>query len=219
MDTKYSYHHLTHDELMQRDVRGDYFILDDIANKEQLKTALESVGLKLRIGPVQSWIIYGDVLINRGVLLPFVTLLIIYALYYLHDGSQNFKTYATMRMHGYRFYNLFFLNIKSILLRWFLLAVGIGLISIGLLKWLGLDGQLEYFVSRLIVVDVLLWMILSISSLLSYFLLINMNVLLMIKGLKPYRLLHFINYATKLSMLFMLTFLILPNVNQMKKLE
>lgn len=57
------------------------------------------------------------------------------------------------------------------------------------------------------------------SSLLSYLLLINMNIPLMIKGLKPYRLLHFINYATKFSILFMLTLLILPNLNQMKKLE
>ncbi|ELK4629098.1 DUF1430 domain-containing protein [Staphylococcus pseudintermedius] len=218
MNTQYSYHPLTYNELMQRDVRGDYFILDSVAHTNQLKLALESVGLKVTIEPINRWMIYGDVLINRGVLLPFVTLLIIYSLYHLHERSQNFKTYATMRLYGFRFYNLFFLNIKSILLRWFFLAISVGLFSIGLLKWLGLDGQLEYFVSRLIVVDVLFWLILSISSLLSYFLLINMNVPLMIKGLKPYRLLHFINYATKLSMLFMLTLLILPNLNQMKKL-
>lgn len=115
MNTTYSYHHLTHDQLMQRDVRGDYFILDDIGNKEQLKVALESVGLKVRMGSVQSWMIYGDVLINRGLLLPFVTLLIIYLLYHLHYRSRNFKTYATMRLHGYRFFNIFFLNIKKIL--------------------------------------------------------------------------------------------------------
>lgn len=113
MNTTYSYHHLTHDQLMQRDVRGDYFILDNIANKEQLKTALESVGLKVSMGSVQSWMIYGDVLINRGLLLPFVTLLIIYLLYHLHYRSRDFKTYATMRLHGYRFFNIFFLNIKK----------------------------------------------------------------------------------------------------------
>ncbi|HGH0863162.1 TPA: DUF1430 domain-containing protein [Staphylococcus pseudintermedius] len=219
MNTTYSYHHLTHDQLMQRDVRGDYFILDNIANKEQLKTALESVGLKVRMGSVQSWMIYGDMLINRGVLLPFVTLLIIYLLYHLHYRSRNFKTYATMRLHGYRFFNIFFLNIKKTTIRWLVLAISVGLFSIGLLKWLGLDGQLEYFVSRLIVADILFWMILFISSLLSCILLIRIDIPLMIKGLKPYRLLRAMNHISKLSMLVLLTLLILPNLNQMKKLE
>ncbi|EIA4796912.1 DUF1430 domain-containing protein [Staphylococcus pseudintermedius] len=219
MNTTYSYHHLTHDQLMQRDVRGDYFILDDIGNKEQLKVALESVGLKVRMGSVQSWMIYGDVLINRGLLLPFVTLLIIYLLYHLHYRSRNFKTYATMRLHGYRFFNIFFLNIKKTTIRWLALAISVGLFSIGLLKWLGLDGQLEYFVSRLIVADILFWMTLSISSLLSCILLIRIDIPLMIKGLKPYRLLRAMNHISKLSMLVLLTLLILPNLNQMKKLE
>ncbi|WP_242449731.1 hypothetical protein [Staphylococcus delphini] len=219
MNTTYSYHHLTHDQLMQRDVRGDYFILDDIANNEQLKAALESVGLKVRMGSVQSWLIYKDVLVDQGVLLPFVTLLIIYLLYHLHYRSQNFKTYATMRLHGYRFFNILFLNIKKTIARWLILAISVGFLSIGLLKWLGLDGQLEYFVSRLIVADILFWGILSISSLLSCFLLIRIDIPLMIKGLKPYRLLRAMNHISKLSMLVLLTLLILPNLNQMKKLE
>lgn len=219
MNTTYSYHRLTHDELMQRDVRGDYFILDNIDNKDQLKATLESVGLKVRIGSVQSWLIYKDVLVDQGVLLPFVTLLIIYLLYHLHYRSQNFKTYATMRLHGYRFFNILFLNIKKTITRWFILAISVGLVSIGLLKWLGLDGQLEYFVSRLIVADILFWGILSISSLLSCILLIRIDIPLMIKGLKPYRLLRAMNHISKLSMLVLLTLLILPNLNQMKKLE
>ncbi|WP_449454184.1 hypothetical protein, partial [Streptococcus suis] len=78
MNTAYSYHHLTQDQLMQREVHGEYFILEKIANKGQMKTALKSVVLKVSIGFVQSWMIYGDLLINRGLLLPFVTLLIIY---------------------------------------------------------------------------------------------------------------------------------------------
>lgn len=219
MNTTYSYHRLTHAELMQRDVRGDYFILDNIDNKDQLKVALENVGIKVRIGSVQSWLIYKDVLVDQGVLLPFVTLLIIYLLYHLHYRSQNFKTYATMRLHGYRFFNILFLNIKKTITRWFILAISVGLVSIGLLKWLELDGQLEYFVSRLIVADILFWGILSISSLLSCILLIRIDIPLMIKGLKPYRLLRAMNHISKLSMLVLLTLLILPNLNQMKKLE
>ncbi|MFP4938137.1 DUF1430 domain-containing protein [Staphylococcus pseudintermedius] len=219
MNRSYSYQQLTLDDLMKRDVRGDYFILDSVANPHQIKAALESVGLKVAVVPIKRWMIYIDVLINRGVLLPFVTLLIIYILYHLYDRSKNFKTYATMRLHGYRFYNIFFLNIKKIVARWFLLAMGVSLFSIGLLKWLGLDGQLGYFISHLILADIWFWMILFISSLLSYILLVSMNVPLMIKGLKPYRLLHLINHVSKLSMLVLLTLLILPNFNQLKKLE
>ncbi|HHU6750916.1 TPA: DUF1430 domain-containing protein [Staphylococcus pseudintermedius] len=219
MNTTYSYHHLTHDELMQRDVRGDYFILDDIANTNQLKATLESVGLKVHIQRVASWLIYKNVLVNQGVLLPFVTLLIIYLLYNLHYRSQNFKTYATMRLHGYRFFNVFFLNIKKTIVKWLILSISVGLLSIGLLKWLGLDGQLQYFVSHLVVGDILFWCILSICSLLSCLLFVNMDVPLMIKGLKPYRILRAINHMSKLSMLILLTLLILPNLHQLKKLE
>ncbi|MDT0922854.1 hypothetical protein [Staphylococcus pseudintermedius] len=80
MNRSYSYQQLTLDDLMKRDVRGDYFILDSVANPHQIKAALESVGLKVAVVPIKRWMIYIDVLINRGVLLPFVTLLIIYTL-------------------------------------------------------------------------------------------------------------------------------------------
>lgn len=172
-------------ELMKTDMRGSYFIKGSKEDSEVLLSRLHHLGINGELGSMSHYGLFLDFISSSGLSFVLLSILLLYLLYYLHIRTRDFKTYAIQKLNGYNNSNIILGNFKQQLPYWFCLILISVLLTLSFLLLKGYSGHLFLFTTRLLILYLCFLAIITICSLLSYTLMLIVDIPQMIKGSDP----------------------------------
>ncbi|AKK59824.1 hypothetical protein EP54_14140 (plasmid) [Staphylococcus aureus] len=96
---------LTPSDLLNREIKGKYYIIGEHFNVEELTSELKKAGLTSEVEYINRNILFFELVIDNDLLVPFIFLGVLYLLYYLYDRGHHlkfmlFKSYMAFQLHA-----------------------------------------------------------------------------------------------------------------------
>ena len=207
------------DKLLEKEVKGKYYIVGNDFNHHKIIEALKGVGITSQIEELDRTILFLDLLLENNLFIPIISVFILYILYFLYDRSINLKLYAIQKLNGFSNSQIIYHGSKGRMLYWVTL-----IFVFFLTNWLLLyvNDWLEnpyIFLFRLMMITTCFILLLVTAWLLSYLLLLTIDINLMIKGKRAYKSMIFMGMFTKYLMIIILSILIVQNIETYKKVS
>ncbi|WP_426704242.1 DUF1430 domain-containing protein [Staphylococcus shinii] len=210
---KKGYQSINYEALLSKDVRGDYYIIGDTFNPNNLKQQLHKKGLEVTIYHINKPKLFISIISDKGLLYPIISLFFIYVLYFFHKTINTFKAYSIKQIHGYRLPKIILENTNKTLIYYCSLICISLLISLLLFKQFDIFYSNTAYLTRSFIGAVICFGIIFLIYTSSYILLVNNNIPQAIKGKKPYKFMHTVTIICKAFILFILVYLLIINLN------
>ncbi|PKE62216.1 DUF1430 domain-containing protein [Macrococcoides caseolyticum] len=207
------------EEVLKKDVRGNYFVKEKNIDNTNIQNSLLKLGIKSDIIKISPQILFISLIADNGLLFPILSLFIIYILYFLKKVCSNFKEIAIKKLNGYSNGNIIFEDFhKKILyyISFFAIFIFATILYLNLLEH---NSQITLFIKREVILYCLYLLIIIIISIISYFLVIKIDIPSLIKGQKPYKQLRIISTFTKCILLLVFSIIYIGNYNHLKELS
>lgn len=182
LNTQKEYQYLSYNELLKRDVKGDYFVKFNDFDGKLLKSTLASKGVDIEIFKMNKLMMALGIIVDMNLVIPFIAIAMIYLLYYLYDKNIKFKEYAIKTLHGYSLKHLWFEHMPRYIRYWTFLFIGQLIISVVVLRVTYYDGYLWLFIQRLFILFICFIVFIILLQMWTSILLLNMDISSMIKG-------------------------------------
>lgn len=220
LSTQKEHQYLSYNELLKRDVKGDYLVTES-SNFDQnlLKIELAHKGVDIEIFKVNKFMIALGTIADMNLIIPLIAIAMIYLLYYLYDKNMRFKEYAIKTLHGYSLKHLWFEHMPRYIRYWSFLFIGQLIISVVVLWVTYYDGYLWLFIERLFILFICFIVFLMLLQAWTYILLLNMNIGSMIKGKQHFKTIRLINTFAKCILLALLAIIIIQNFNTISEVK
>lgn len=217
-----NYQMIKYDELLTKDIRGNYFIVGKDFDANDINQQLQHIGIDSELYSINKLIIFLSIINDKGLIFPIISLLFIYLFYYFYNINMHFKSFAIKKLHGYSFLKIIFEDSKRIILYYCALSTIYSLILFIILLNLNLLDNLWIFTIRFIMAMLCFYCLLFLIRLISYLLYIRLNISQTLKGKKPYNLISTITMFCKICIIYILTLLIVHNIgifNSLKQIK
>lgn len=210
---------LTPSDLLNREIKGKYYIIGEHFNVEELTSELKKAGLTSEVEYINRNILFFELVIDNDLLVPFIFLGVLYLLYFLYDRGYNLKFYAIQKLHGFSTTRIIFHNIHIKIIYWLVLTTIFFIANILIIHIANLELDFLMFIRRFIVLLFVFACITTLLWLISYSLLLKLSIPLTLKGKKGYKFSIFMGTFTKCIMVLILSFLLAQNLNAYTKLK
>ncbi|EGQ0541950.1 bacteriocin-associated integral membrane family protein [Staphylococcus aureus] len=210
---------LTSSDLLNKEIKGKYYIVGESFNTDALTNELNKVGLTADVEYINRNILFFELVIDNDLLVPFIFLGVLYLLYFLYDRGHHLKFYAVQKLHGFSPLRIIFHNIHLKIIYWLVLTSIFFIANILIIHIANLELDLLMFVRRFIVLLFVFACITTLLWLISYSLLLKLSIPLTLKGKKGYKFSIFMGTFTKCIMVLILSFLLAQNLNAYTKLK
>ncbi|WP_367121205.1 hypothetical protein [Staphylococcus capitis] len=99
---------MSYEDILKKDIRGKYFVTQKYFDESYLVNSLSSKGLKAEVFKVNRWLLFLETVHNHFLLIPIVSIIVIYLLYYIHEKNKKFKEISIKTLNGYSFLSILF---------------------------------------------------------------------------------------------------------------
>lgn len=207
------YQSINYETLLSKDVRGDYYIVGNTFNPNNLKQQLHEKGLEAEIYHINKPKLFISIINDKDLLFPIISLLFIYILYFFHNTINTFKAHSIKQIHGYRLPKIILENTSKALIYYCSLLFITILISLLFFKQFDIFYSSIAFLIRTFIGVLICFGIIFLIYISSFILVINNNIPQAIKGKKPYTLIRTVTIICKIFILFILSYLLIKNFN------
>lgn len=218
-DWKESSSFLSFEQLLNKDLKGKYFVIGNHFHEEHLVNALQKQGVTVEIEKINRSHLFIELIDENQLLIPLIFLITLYLLYFIYDRGHNFKLYAVQRLHGFSFLQIMLHRSWHKFAYWIMMNISttvINAIIIFLSQW---SITLSTFLFRLVILLIIFNGLILILWVTSYILLLTINVVPTLKGKKSHKILIFLGSIAKCLMVLTLSFLLAQNLNSYEKLN
>ncbi|WP_221162730.1 DUF1430 domain-containing protein [Staphylococcus caprae] len=210
---------MSYEEFLIKDIRGKYFVTEKHFDKAYLVKSLSNKGLKVELFKVNRWILFLETVNNHFLLIPIVSIIVIYLLYYVHEKNKKFKEISIKTLNGYSFLSIIFEKLYIRIAYWLMLYVIQVLCALIAMYFMDLNNNYLLFIQRLLIVFISFTLIITFMNLLTYTMLCKLDIASMIKGNDHFKLIRLIATGSKCIILFLLTVLIIQNLSTFNELS
>ncbi|RIO42304.1 bacteriocin-associated integral membrane family protein, partial [Staphylococcus hyicus] len=218
-DWKESASFLTSNQLVNKEIKGKYFVIGNHFYEERLVNALQKQGVTVEIEKINRTYLFIELINENQLLIPLIFLITLYLLYFIYDRGHNFKLYAVQRLHGFSFLQIMLHRSWHRFAYWIIMNISIMVINtiiIFLSQW---AITISTFLFRLAILLIIFNGLILILWVISYILLFSINVVPILKGKKSHKILIFLGSIAKFLMILTLSFLLAQNLNSYEKLK
>ncbi|WP_341776085.1 bacteriocin-associated integral membrane family protein [Staphylococcus hyicus] len=218
-DWKESSSFISPEQLVNKELKGKYFVIGKHFYEERLVNALQKQGVTVEIEKINRTYLFIELINENQLLIPLIFLITLYLLYFIYDRGHNFKLYAVQRLHGFSFLQIMLHRSWHRFAYWIIMNISIMVINtiiIFLSQW---AITISTFLFRLAILLIIFNGLILILWVISYILLFSINVVLILKGKKSHKILIFLGSIAKCLMILTLSFLLAQNLNSYEKLK
>lgn len=201
-----------------KDIAGKYFLEKKI-NPKQLSEFFYEQGLIVTIYNMDFFEIFITLLFDNGLVITFLSLLLIFLVLSFQSVIINFKEYSIKKLSGFSFRKIYLDDFFYDKIKWLICPLILYLSSITLLFIIGYREHIIFFAKTLGFVYLFSIIIMLIIDYFSYILFLLINVPEMLKDKKPYLFLSIFNNTSKVLILILLSTILIQNNKLLHELE
>lgn len=206
-------------KLIEKEIKGQYYIVGDDFDRTHILESLKKVGVTAQIEELNRVVLFIDLILENNLFIPIISIISLYMLYFLYERTFNFKRYAIQMLHGFSNLQIMYNGSKKRMLYWVSLIFAFIFTNWLFLMFTGWLDNPNLFLFRLLLLIACFTFSLLILWILSYLLLFIIDITLMIKGKKTYKMLIIMGMFTKYLMILILSILIVQNIETYKKVS